>query len=193
MDYRKKKTYIDLTWDDNNTYQGDTLSSSNSQIALGWQRLLKKSWSTGLIFGATQNSELGTKLRLDLTPLVIRDIAYNNWNRLWVGAGVSAQRETPYDTSGVTNDLAGIVTMVWKVYKYTNPKVWVDADISFVPYFTNQERYRTNFSLNPKISVVGNDLKVGTRFYYTFDSNPTTSVSASYDWGINLELTYTLH
>lgn len=42
LNYRKKRSYIEFTWDDNNTYQGDTLSSSKSDVALGWQRLLKK-------------------------------------------------------------------------------------------------------------------------------------------------------
>lgn len=193
LSYRKQKSNWNISWDDYNTYQGDTLSSTKADATIGWQRLIKNNWATGVMAGFSQNSELGTKLRFDFTVIGLRDIIYNNWNRFYAGAGLSVQQETPYDTSGVTNDLTGIATVVWKVYKYTSPKVWVDSDISFVPYFTDSGRYRTNFNLNPKISVVGDDLKVGFKIYYTFDSKPASASASSDDWGINLEITYSLH
>ena len=46
LNYRKKKSYFDLSWDDNNTYQGDTLSSTKTDVVFAWQRLLKNKWST---------------------------------------------------------------------------------------------------------------------------------------------------
>ena len=193
LNYRKQKSNFSLSWDDNNTFQADTLSATKADAAFGWERLLKKKWSVGTILGMSQNSELGSKLRIDFTVVGIRDLVYNNWTRLYPAAGLSVQRETPYDTSGVSNDLAGIVTVVWKVYKYTNPKVWVDADVSYVPYLTSSGRYRLNFNLSPKISVINNDLKIGFKFYYTYDSQPASGAAASNDWGINLEITYSLH
>lgn len=193
LDYRKRKTYFNLSWNDNNTYQGDTLSSSKSDIALQWQRLMKNNWSTGVTIGATQNTELGTKLRIDLSAMGIKDISYNNWNRLYSGAGLSVARETPYDDSGITNDLAGVLTVVWKVYKYTIPKVWVDANVSFLPYITGDSRYRTNFNLNPKVSIFSDNFKVGFSLYYNYDSKPQTESASSDDYGINLELSYAFH
>jgi small nuclear ribonucleoprotein (snRNP)-like protein len=198
--YRKQKSNWILDWDDYNTFQGDTLSSTKADGTLSWERLLKKKWSLGTLLGLSQNSELGTKLRADLTFIGIRDLAYNNWNRFYVGAGLSVQREIPYDSTGTgadkslaTNDLAGVATVVWKVYKYTRPKVWVDTDISFVPYFTNWGRYRINFNLAPKVSIINNDLKIGFKFYYTYDSKPASTTAATNDWGINLEFTYSFH
>ena len=55
--------------------------------------------------GASQNSELGTKLRVALNLIGLKDITYSNWNRLYAGAGFSMARETPYDNSDVRNDL----------------------------------------------------------------------------------------
>jgi len=192
LDYRKRKSYLSLTWDDNNTYQGDSLSSSKSDIALGMQRLLKKSWSVGVVVGATQNTELGTKLRLDLSVVGLKDISYNNWNRLYVGAGLSVARETPYDDSGIADDLAGIVQVVWKVYKYTSPKVWVNSNIDFLPYFTGDSRYRVSFNLNPQVSIINDDFKIGLSLYYNYDSNPSSDASTD-DYGLNLQLTYSFH
>jgi len=194
INYRKKSSYYYINWDNYSTFQADTLSSSKGDNKLGWERLLRKKWSLGTMLGMSQNTELGTKLRLDLSVAAIYDITYNNWNRLYATAGVSVQQETPIDTTGViSNDLAGIAGAVWKVYKYTNPKIWVDASVIWIPYFTTVGRHRMNVNLSPKIGVFGNDLKLGIRFYYSYDSKPPTETAANNDWGTTLEVTYSFH
>jgi hypothetical protein len=193
LNYRKKKSYFDLSWDDNNTYQGDTLSSTKADVELAWQRSLKNNYSAQLAIGASQNTELGTKLRLDFNLIGLKNISYNNWNRFYTGAGLSVARETPYNNSEITNDLAGLITLVWKVYKYTVPKVWVDSDISFLPYITGGNRYRAVFNLNPRVSVLSDNFKVGFKFYYNYDSNPSADASTTTDYGINLEMSFTFH
>ena len=191
LDYRKRKSFIELSWDNNNTFQADTLSANKSDIALEWQRLLKKSWSTGLIISASQNRELGTKLRLNISALGIKDIFYNNWNRFYVGAGLTMSRETPYNSMNITNDLTGLTQLVWKVYKFSSPKIWIDANINFLPYITDPGRYRASFNLNPQVSIFSNDFKVGVSFYYNYDSEPLSDGSKT-DYGTNLQLSYSL-
>ena len=192
VNFRKERTFFNLSWDDNNTFQGDSLSSTKSDVTLAWQRTFKKKWSSEIAVGLTQNSELGTKLRVGLNITGVRDITYNNWNRLYVGAGLNVSRETAFDDSDVTNDLAGMFNLVWKVYKYTIPKVWVDANIAYLPYITDK-RHRINFSLNPSISIFSDNFKVGIKLYYNFDSNPSSNASSNNDYGINLQFTFTFH
>ncbi len=192
--YRKRKSGFSISWDDYNTFQADTLTSTKADASLSWERTLKKRWSLETAFSTSQNSELGTKLRLTLGVIAIHDFVYNSWNRFYIGGGISGQRETPYDTTKITNDLAGLVGIVWKVYKLTSPKIWVDANIYFVPYFTETGRYRADLNLNPKISVISNDLKIGFKFYYSLDTKPLKiTAGTSTDWGINLEVTYSFH
>jgi small nuclear ribonucleoprotein (snRNP)-like protein len=193
INYRKKSSYFFVNWDDYNTYQADTLSSTKADANIGWERLLRKKWSLGTSFGIDQNSELGTKLRLNITTEGLYDIAYNSWNRFFAAAGLSAQRETPYDTSGVTTDLAGVVGIYWKVFKYTNPKIWVDASVTWIPYLTTAGRHRLNMNLNPKIGLIANDLKLGFTSYYSFDSKPHSAGGVNDDWGISLEISYSFH
>ena len=193
IDYRKRRSYFNLAWDDNNTYQADTLSSSKADIALGWQRLLKKGWSAQVLVGASQNSELGTKLRWNLNLIGIKDIAYNNWNRFYAGAGFSALRETPYDDSKIENDIAAYFELVWRVFKYTLPKVWVDANISYLPYLTDTGRQRIVVNMNPQVSILDDNFKIGLSIYYNYDSKPSESASSTDDYGLNLELTYSFH
>jgi len=193
LDYRKKKSYFNLTWDDNNTFQADTLSSSKADIGFAVQRLLKKGWSAQIMLGASQNSELGTKLRWNLNLIGIKDIVYTDWNRLYAGAGFSAMRETPYDDSGTQDDLAALFQLVWRVFKYTLPKVWVDANISYLPYLTDTGRQRVIINMNPQVSILNDNFKIGLSVYYNYDNQPSSSASSKDDYGLNLELTYSFH
>jgi hypothetical protein len=193
LDYRKRTSYFSLAWDSNDTYQGDTLSSSKSDISIAWQRSLEKGWSADVAIAAAQNTELGTKLRLGLSLIAIKDLAYNNWNRLYTGAGLNVAQEKGYDNNSVTNDLAGIFIVYWKVYKLSSPKVWVDANISYLPYLTNGPRNRVTFNLNPKVNLLSDNFKVGMNFYYNYDSKPSSEAAANDDYGLNLQLTYSFH
>ncbi len=170
--YRKKKSYFLLEFSDNNTYQEKVLTAVQATASLAWQRQLKNKWSAQAAFQASENSELGTKLRLAYNMLGIRDITYNNWNRLYAGAGFSLMQETPYDDSGVTDDVSVLIQMVWRVYKFTDPKINVDADISYLPYVTNLDRFRININFNPSISIFSDNFDIGLQFYYNFDSSP---------------------
>lgn len=189
LNYRKQKTYFDLVWGTNNTYQGDTLTGRKSDISLTWQRSLARGWSTNISIAASQNLELGTKLRKSLNLTGIKDLAYNRWNRLYLGMGLNLAQETPFGNSDMTNDIAGLFTLNWKVFKLSNPKLWVDADISYLPYFTDN-RNRFNFNLNPQVSIFSNNFKIGLNFYYTYDSQPTTQSGSNDDYGLNMQLTY---
>jgi hypothetical protein len=192
LEYRKKKTYLNLTWENNLTYQGDSLSSNKSGIGVIWQRLQKNGWSTQVGFSGIQNSELGTKLRLSTSFEEIKNISYNNWNRFYAGAGVSFIRETPYGNSGTQSDVAGVFQLVWKVYKYTLPKVWVNSDLTLLPYITESGRYLVNFNFNPSVSIFSDNFKVGFLLYYNFDSKPTETYSNN-DYGLNLTFSYSFH
>jgi len=193
LNYRKRKTYFEFALDDNITIQGDSVSSSKADVSLAWQRLIKNGWSTGILLGGSQNQEMGTKLRLNMDVFGLKDISYNIWSRLSAGAGLSFANETSYDDSPDNKDIAGLFTVIWKVYKYTAPKVWVDANISYLPYLTQVGRNRVNFNLNPKVSVIGDDFKVGFQFYYNYDSQPQSEGASTYDYGINLNLSYSFH
>jgi hypothetical protein len=193
LDYRINKSYYVFDFDNNSTFQTDTLSASKADATISYQRALKKKWSNVSSFGATQNLELGTKLRLVLNDMIINDIVYNNWNRFYAGGGISLSTETSYDDSGSQQDIAALITVAWKVFKYSKPKVWVDSNINFLPYFTDSGRYRAVFNLNPKISIIKNDLKIGFQFYYNYDSKPPSEGASNTDYGINLQFTYSFH
>ena len=190
VDYRKERTYFNLEWDSNNTFQRDSLNSQKTDILLSWQRALRKGWSTNISVGASQNLELGTQLRTYLNLTGIKDLVYNEWNRLYFGMGANFAQETPFDDSEITNDVAGVFMIYWKVYKLWGAKIWVDSNLTYLPYLTDS-RNRLTFNLNPKVSILSNNFKIGFNFYYTYDSQPAATGAANDDYGLNLQFTYT--
>jgi hypothetical protein len=193
LDYRKAKTYFQLNWNVNLSYQGDSVTTNNSDINIAWQRLFKKQWSTMVAFGTSQNLQLGIKRRYNVSLGGVKDITYNNWNRLYAGGALSGINETPYDDFEVSTDLGGLIQLGWQVYKFTSPKIQVDTNISYIPYITGDSRSRVNANINPSISILNSNFKVGFSFYYNYDSNPPAGSFGNVDLGVNLQLSYVLH
>lgn len=193
LNHRRESTNIEFAWNTYYTFQGDSLSSTKSDARLTWERLRRSKLSYGANLGMGQNSELGTKVRLDFTLVGIYDILYNSWTRLSGFMGASIEREIPYGDAEPVENLTGLVALGWKVYKLTSPKVWVEAEARYIPYFTSNNRYRLNFNLKPKVGMLGNNLKVGFNTYYLYDSRPTSEEAHKEDWGASLEFSYSFH
>lgn len=191
--YRKKKSYFALVFDDNNTFQADTLNATKSDISFAWQRILKGYWSAEASVGLGQNSELGVNSRKAFNLILLRDLAYNSWNRLYVGGGFSFTQEIPYGNNGIDNDVSGLIQLVWRVYKFTSPKVRVNADVTYLPYITDAGRYRLIINLNPYVSILNDNLDVGLKFYYNIDNRPPIGANSNFDYGANLQISYSFH
>ncbi len=192
LNYRKEKSYFELKWNNNNTYRSTEETAVKADLSLTWERLLKKRWSMMFFVNGSQNTELNTKSRFETSVLGIKDLMYNISQRVYTGGGLNASTETSLSDNEVSNDLAGVFTLGWKVYKFTSPKVSVDSNINYFPYLTS-DRYRIVFNLNPQVSIFNNDFKIGVKYYYTYDSAPLSQTESAYDSGINLQLTYSLH
>jgi len=193
LSHRRETSYFSLSWDTYYTFQSDTLSSIKSDARFSWQRLRRSKISYGAQLGLGQNSQLGTQLRLDFTLVGVYDILFNSWTRLSGFFGSSIEQEYSTDSEIPVENLTGIIAAGWKVYKLTSPKLWVEAEARYIPYFTSDGRYRLNLSLNPKMSLVGNNLKMGFKNYYSFDSHPVSDDAHKDDWGFTLELSYSFH
>jgi hypothetical protein len=192
LSYRKRKSFFNLYWSDNNTWQADTLTSSTADAGIQWQRYLKKKWSLGFGLSIGQNSELGTKQRIGFSSVAIRDLVYNNWNRFFASAGFSTFWELDYSNPEYSNSITGLIGVGWRVYKLTEPKVNITSNIMWLPYLGNN-RNRVNININPSISMLSDNFKFGIEFYTNYDSKPPSDAYSTLDYGINLTLGYSFH
>jgi len=194
LDFRNKKTSFNTDWFLNLSYQNDSLITNNSEVNINYQHLFQNKWSSLLSLGRSQNLQLGIKERYNLSIGAINDIANNTWSRLYIAGALTGITERSFDpNSAAEQDMAGAIRLAYDIYKYTSPKISLKSNISFIPYLTGDDRYRVNFNLNPMVSIFNNNFKVGFNFYYNYDSNPPASSLSNEDYGINLQLTYSLN
>lgn len=194
LDFRNKKTSFNSDWFLNLSYQNDSLITNNSEINVNWQHLFKNKWSSYVGLGRSQNLQLGIKERYNLGIGALKDITNNTWSRFYIAGGLTGITEKSFDPNSASQqDIAGIIQLAYDIFKYTSPKISLKASINYIPYFTGDSRDRANFNLNPNVSIFNNNFKVGFNFYYSYDSNPPASSLSNEDYGINLQLTYSLN
>lgn len=194
LTYRRAKSNFNLTYNLNLSYQNDSLVTNNSDLDLQWQRLFKNKWSSLIGFGTSQNLQLGIERRYSINIGALKDIVNNTWSRFYVAAALSGLTEQSTDANSPKNqDLAGLVRVGYNIYKYTTPKVSLESNLTFLPYFTGDARNRVSFNLNPSVSIFDNDFKVGFNFYYTYDTNPPDSSLSNEDYGIDLQFSYVIN
>lgn len=192
LDYRNRKSYTVLSWDDNTTFQMDTLSSNKSDISLSFQRLIVKKWYFGLNGEGSSNSELGLDLRV-LGGISINNYIIQNYhNRMFLSVGTNGNREWSEGDEIPTNNMEGLLAVNYHYFKYTNPEVNITTYFNSYPSFTVPGRWRVNYSLDAKVEVI-NDFDVGINFYYSFDNKPASAAAQKDDYGVTMTFSYSFH
>lgn len=192
LDFRKRKTYAELSWVNNTILQEDTIASAKVDLTLNYQRYLKKKWSASFRTGANENTELGLDLRVYITVSGIWDIIHNNRNRFYVEAGLSGNREWSDGDTIALNNMEAILSTKYKLFKFTDPEIDITTDFSFYPNLTTKGRLRLEYNLNTKVEIF-NNFYIGLNYYYNFDSKPISVTASNEDWGITTTFGYSFH
>ncbi len=190
--YRKRKSYVELSWTNNTTSQADTITSAKADLTLNYQQYIKNKWSASLSTGGNENTELGLDLRLFLAVSGIWDIVHNNRNRLYLEGGISGNREWSNGDTTALNNMEAIISTQYRLFKFTNPEIDITTDFTFFPNLTTKGRLRLEYNLNTKVEIF-NDFYVGLNYYYSFDSKPISSTASNEDWGITTTFGYSFH
>ena len=192
LDYRNRKSYTELNWNEIATVQKDTISSNKSDITLNFQRLLVRKWYIGFNAEASANSELGLDLRVLAGFSFINYLVQNYHNRLYLSIGSSANREWANKEENPVDNLEGLLGMHYHYFKYTDPEIHITTYLNTYPNFSTLNRWRMNYYLDAKIEIV-NDFFVGLNFYYDFDSKPISQTASNKDYGITTTISYSFH
>ncbi len=192
IDYRNRKTFLELSWSQNLTYEADSLKSKKSDINLNMQRLIKRTWYFGMNVEGSTNSELGYDFRLLGGASIINYLVQNYRNRLYVSLGATGTREWVPEMEKPTDNLEGLLGLQYHYFKFTDPEIHVTTYLNAYPNITTKKRYRVNYYLDAKIEVI-NDFHVGMNFYYSYDSKPISETASKDDYGISTTLSYSFH
>ncbi|MFK5857626.1 MAG: DUF481 domain-containing protein [Bacteroidota bacterium] len=192
LNYRNRKSYTILNFNENTTIQQDTITSNKSDITLDFKRVLVNKWYIGFNTEASSNSELGLDLRL-LAGLSINNYLVQNYhNRLFLAAGFSGNREWANGIEDPTNSIEGLLGVNYHYFKYTSPEINISSFINAYPSFTTTGRWRVNYSLDAKVEVI-NDFHIGINFYYNADNKPLSADASTNDYGVTTTFSYSFH
>lgn len=192
LDYRNRKSYTILNWNENTTFQADTIKSSKIDGSLNFQRVIIRKWYFGLNAEGSSNSELGLDLRILAGISINNYIIQNYHNRLYLSLGTSGNREWATGNEAPTNNMEGLLGVQYNYFKYTNPEISISTYLNAYPNITTSGRWRVNYSLDAMVEVI-NDFHVGFSLYYNYDSKPVSEDASTDDYGINTTLSYSFH
>jgi hypothetical protein len=136
-----------------------------------------------------RNTELGLSLRGLVAGGVGRFLVLSSHSRFALGAGLSANRERPFEGDSASN-LEGLLTAQWQIFTYSFPKTSLAFSFSFFPGLSDWGRVRGDVDLQLRREII-RDFTVGLRVYDSFDSRPATEGAANNDWGATLSLGWT--
>ncbi len=190
--YRNRKRYYQVSWDNQVTYQNDSVVTQKQSNTMTMRRYFKKHFSFQGQLGASGNNELNLKTRYYLNLTAGKDIIHNYRSLFYTGLGLSANSETTLDLETVTYNLEGVFMLNYEFYKRTDPKINIITKFDTYPGFTVKGRWRFDASLDARIEVF-NNFYVGANIYNNYDNSSELASDKHNDWGIIGTVSYSFH
>lgn len=188
--YRKPKAETNLKLNSVlSKSSSDTSLSKKQDATINYYRKLKKSFFLNSILGWQQNTQLGLANRFSFSGGGGKILINNNHQRLLTGTGLSYNVEQSSNNMGYTNNLEGLLTIQFKNFRYSSPKISIDASNTFYPGLSDWGRIRMDLQLNTKIEIF-KDFFAGLVFYDLYDNRPPKGAVSKNDFGINFTIGY---
>ena len=168
----------------------DTITSKKLDATAGVLRTLNKRYYLMSYLGWERNTQLGLDNRYLLTGGGGKIIFNDNSKRLLAGSGLSYNREQFSDSSSFKGNLEAVGIVEFKKFRYTFPKINIDAQLNVYPSLSDWGRIRMNLQANTSIEIF-KDFSVGFTFYDNYDSRPSSDAASNNDFGVTFNIGYT--
>lgn len=189
--YRVEKNYVQIKASTNLTAQEDVQATRRSEGLITYQRLFKRKWYSDNNFSTYLNDELGIALRATLATGLGVHLVRTNWHMVEGSIGVAFNREwATADSIPASNNVEGVVSMGYSVFKYNTPKTTLDSDIAAYPRLPRFDRFRLDISVKLRQEII-TDFFWDVDFYDNYNSSPPSETAAKNDWGIVTSFGYT--
>jgi len=189
MEYRPANAITTISANSIFTDQPERDATSKQDISLSYKYLMKNNLAYTGFSALQQNSELGLNLRASLGVGLSKNWLKSNMQRFITTIGTIINREQATDDSNLTTNFEGLLRTEYKVFRYRDPEIDINAYFDFYPSFSVKDRYRTELDVKIKIEVF-NDFYVGVSLYHNLDTKPPESATSSSDWGVVTSLGY---
>lgn len=188
--YRRPKEEINLKLNSILTQtETDTALSKKQDIMADYYRKLRDNFYFNTVFGWQQNTQLGLRNRFILNGVGGKIIFNDNEKRLLTGGGLSYNVEQSNQSSSYTSNIEALGIIQFKKFRYSTPKLSLDAQYIIYPSLSNFGRVRMDIQFNTKIEIF-KDFNVGLVFYDLYDNRPPSGAVSKNDFGINFTIGY---
>jgi len=188
--YRRPKTEVSFKFNSVlSKTKNDTILSKKQDASLNYYKDLKRSFVLFSNLGWEQNTELGLANRFLFKGGPGKILVNNNHQRLLTGVGLSYNVEQSTTNSDYTSNLESLITIQFKEFRYSSPKVSIDANFTILPGLSDWGRVRMDLQLNMRYEIF-KDFNVGLTFYDLYDNRPPEGAVSKNDFGVNTTLGY---
>ena len=187
--YRKPKAELNFRLNSVITDNETDTMSKKQDVTFDYYRKLDNRVYLNILLGWQQNTELGLENRFILPVVGGKVLINNNHQRLLTGAGLSGNLEQSSGSSSYSGSLEGMLIIAFKEFKYSTPKISIDARVAVFPGITDWGRVRMGFNVSSKVEIF-KDFNVGLNFYDDFDSRPPAGALSKNDFGLNFTIGY---
>ncbi len=140
--------------------------------------------------GIQQNTELDIQNRTWVGAGYGVDLLHTNIARIRFILGGIGNEETTISEGNSTNNGEGLVALDARVFKYTDPEVYLTAGANYYPSFTVENRHRLELTLKIRFELL-NNFFIEFQVYDNYDSKPASEEAANNDYGLVGSLQYT--
>jgi hypothetical protein len=188
--YRKPKVETNLKL--NNILSkssSDTITSKKQDATFGILRTLNNRFYLMSNLGWEENTQLGLENRFLLASSGGKILLNDNHKRLLTGGGISYNKEKTAENSGYNGNLEALAVIQFKKFRYSSPKVSIDAISVFYAGISDWGRLRMNLQVNTNIEVL-KDFFVGLTLHDNFDNHTSSDNLSRNDYGITFNIGY---
>jgi hypothetical protein len=192
--YRVEKNYVELIGSSNVTNDATRDSASTYQrydVTLTYQHLFVRRAFSDVSSSAFRNDEQGIAFRGNLAAGLGVNIIQSHSHVVLSSLGLSVNREFPTDpTAVITNNLEGVISLSYTVFKYDTPKTSLTSNATGYPrLLPNTDRMRVDVDAALSQEII-KDFTLVLTFYYNFNSKPPSEEASKDDYGFTTSIGY---
>ena len=192
LEYRQKNYSAKLNTSALLSSESGTEISRKDNIDLTVLRYLKKRWFVTGLAGAEQNTELGLDLRVKGILGFGTDLIHTKTNQLLGSLGVSVNQERAVDSTISTINTEGVMTIYYKLFIISIPKISITSGFTAYPSFTVKDRWRVSYNIKASTEIISN-LIISISMDYSYDSKPPSASSSTNDFNFSTSIGYSFY
>jgi len=190
LSYTEEKYFGSFGFDILQTFQNDSIFTAKNDAVLNFNRMMLANQFTTVFLTAQENTELGIQLRTGIGAGYGIDLLHTNVSRIRFIGAITGNKEVALGEAVTTNNAEGLIKLDVKVFKYTDPEIYINAFVNWYPSITVTGRHRIEAELQIRFELL-NDFFLEFKIYNNFDNKPVSTSSSNSDYGLISRFTYT--